>query len=615
MEAAAAVRVRFAPSPTGFLHLGGLRTALYNYLFARQRQGRFILRVEDTDQSRVVPGAAEELEGMLEWAGIAPDESPRQGGPVGPYQQSQRLGLYREATDLLLEKGAAYRCFCTPQRLELLRKEALRSQQTPRYDNRCRHLSARQVAEKVAQGAEHVVRFGLAEGVEPFCDLIHGWSRHEVASVEGDPVILKSDGFPTYHLASVVDDHLMGISHVLRGGRVARLHLQAPPAVQGLGLGPATLWPPPAADGQRRQQALQEAGPRLRGAVCAGRLLAGGPAGPHHELRLGLCSAEPHWACFAERRMGRTLKELVAEFDVGRVERHSALLELEKLSQFNRIHLARLIGDEERRQGLVADVQAAVERAFGDRLEDRGVLEKGYVEQGLGLGGACRPWESLAEGSWGGLRGRFAGSPAGRGVSPLSLTGPLWVLRLPQGHISRLQDLVSPKYAFLWIRPLVPREELRTVSAKAEEIGRQVLRLLEHQAVAWSPEELNGALQQLQAQISGTQYSSTMRLLRLALSGEQGPPSTCSLTAGWMRPVTSLCVSAWPKRCRNDGLPGPQGGGCSDPEGAVQLTGFAEERGSEHRLPGPSEGCVPVPGCCRGTQRCRSLREDLLTIG
>lgn len=128
----ATVRVRFAPSPTGFLHLGGLRTALYNYIFAKKHQGSFILRLEDTDQSRLIPGAAENIEDMLEWAGISPDESPRRGGPAGPYYQSQRLALYAQATETLLKSGAAYPCFCSPQRLELLKKEALRSRQTPR---------------------------------------------------------------------------------------------------------------------------------------------------------------------------------------------------------------------------------------------------------------------------------------------------------------------------------------------------------------------------------------------------------------------------------------------------------------------------------------------------
>ncbi|KAK7929610.1 hypothetical protein WMY93_006005 [Mugilogobius chulae] len=147
-----------------FLHLGGLRTALYNFLFAKKLGGSFILRLEDTDQSRLVSGAAQAIEDMLDWAGISPDESPQRGGPAGPYLQSQRLQLYSSTAQQLLQSGHAYLCFCSPQRLELLRKEALRSGQTPRYDNRCRHLEPAQVEQRLAQGLSHVIRFRLQEG-------------------------------------------------------------------------------------------------------------------------------------------------------------------------------------------------------------------------------------------------------------------------------------------------------------------------------------------------------------------------------------------------------------------------------------------------------------------
>ncbi|KAH0631723.1 hypothetical protein JD844_019473, partial [Phrynosoma platyrhinos] len=373
MGPAAAVRVRFAPSPTGFLHLGGLRTALYNYIFARKHEGCFILRLEDTDQSRVVAGAAEGIEDMLEWAGIPPDESPRHGGPAGPYQQSQRLGLYRAAIESLLEKGAAYRCFCPPQRLELLKKEALRNRQTPRYDNRCRHLSPHQVAEKMSQGTNHTVRFRLEENAEPFCDLIYGWSRHEVANVEGDPVILKSDGFPTYHLANVVDDHQMRISHVLRGMEWLTS------TSKHLLLYRAFGWDPPCFG--HLPLLLNKDGSKL--SKRQGDIFVEGFArdGCLPEALLDLitnCGSG-----FAENRIGRRLQDLVEEFDVGRIERHSALLDLEKLTEFNRIHLSRRIEDETLRQQLVAELQAAVEEAYGHQLEDRAVLEKGYVEQAL----------------------------------------------------------------------------------------------------------------------------------------------------------------------------------------------------------------------------------------
>ncbi|NXS14072.1 SYEM protein, partial [Neodrepanis coruscans] len=314
------------PTITGFLHLGGLRTALYNYIFAKKHRGTFILRVEDTDQNRVVPGAAEGIEDMLDWAGIPPDESPRRGGPCGPYLQSLRLELYRGACAALLDSGAAYRCFCSPQRLELLRREALRSQQTPRYDNRCRHLSAADVAQKVSQGLDHVVRFQLQKGVEPFQDLVYGWNRHEVAEVEGDPVILKGDGFPTYHLANVVDDHYMGVTHVLRGAEWLTS------TSKHLLLYRAFGWEPPQFG--HLPLLLNKDGGKLskrQGDIFLERFARDGFL-PEALLDIVTnCGSG-----FAEKQMGRTLEELISQFDIGRITTHYALLDLEMLPEFNR---------------------------------------------------------------------------------------------------------------------------------------------------------------------------------------------------------------------------------------------------------------------------------------
>lgn len=211
------VRVRFAPSPTGRLHLGGLRTALYNFLYARANNGTFIIRIEDTDQTRIVQGAAEAIENDLMWVGMKPDESPSCGGSHGPYVQSHRLKHYKDEAERLIEKGAAYRCFCTESRLELLRRDAVRRRAVPRYDNRCRDLSSDEVAERMGEGQPYCVRFKLESGPDEFEDLVYGKIILDTASREGDPVVLKTDGFPTYHLACVVDDHMMEISHVLRG--------------------------------------------------------------------------------------------------------------------------------------------------------------------------------------------------------------------------------------------------------------------------------------------------------------------------------------------------------------------------------------------------------------
>jgi len=211
------VRVRFAPSPTGHLHLGGFRTAIYNYLFAKTHKGKFILRIEDTDQSRLVPGSAEKLENILNWSGIFPDESPLVGGDSGPYYQSHRLGIYSKYASDLLSTGHAYRCFCTEKRLELMKREATRTRQPNKYDRKCLHLSPGEIEEKLSQKTPHTVRFLLTPEPQPFDDLIYGNFTHDVFEAEGDPIIIKSDQYPTYHFANVVDDHLMAITHVLRG--------------------------------------------------------------------------------------------------------------------------------------------------------------------------------------------------------------------------------------------------------------------------------------------------------------------------------------------------------------------------------------------------------------
>ncbi|VEN35938.1 unnamed protein product [Callosobruchus maculatus] len=153
------VRVRFAPSPTGYLHLGGLRTALYNFLFAKKYNGKFILRIEDTDQTRIVKGATDQIIKDLEWAGIEVDEGPSMGGSHGPYRQAQRLEIYRNQVEVLLKNGSAYHCFCTDKRLQLLRKEAVRAQEIPKYDNKCRHLSSEDVMTRLKRGDPSCIRF------------------------------------------------------------------------------------------------------------------------------------------------------------------------------------------------------------------------------------------------------------------------------------------------------------------------------------------------------------------------------------------------------------------------------------------------------------------------
>ena len=204
----ATVRVRFAPSPTGYPHLGNIRTALFNWFFARHNGGTFVLRIEDTDVARLVEGATDIILDGLRWLGIDWDE--------GPYFQSQRLDIYREAADRLVKEGQAYFCYCSPQRLESMRQEQIKRKQPPGYDRHCRHLTREQRAELQASGVTPVVRFkSPLEGQTSFHDLIRGEIVFQNSTLD-DFVLLKSDGYPTYHLANILDDHLMAISHVLR---------------------------------------------------------------------------------------------------------------------------------------------------------------------------------------------------------------------------------------------------------------------------------------------------------------------------------------------------------------------------------------------------------------
>ena len=211
------VRVRYAPSPTGDFHVGGARTALFNWLFARHHGGRFILRIEDTDRKRYNPQALRWLLDGLRYLELDWDEGPEVGGDYGPYVQTERLEIYREHCDRLLEAGAAYRCFCTPERLQELARQAQQRGERGGYDRACRGLDAEEAARRAEAGEPHVVRFKMPlEGETTVHDAIRGDITFQ-NSVLQDTVLMKSDGIPTYHLANVVDDHLMEISHVLRG--------------------------------------------------------------------------------------------------------------------------------------------------------------------------------------------------------------------------------------------------------------------------------------------------------------------------------------------------------------------------------------------------------------
>lgn len=217
------VRTRFAPSPTGYLHIGGLRTCLYNVLLARQQEGQFLLRVEDTDRERYVPGAVESLVRTLGRVGMVPDEGPClengqviQKGDKGPYIQSERLPIYKVYAKQLVDAGSAYFCFCSSERLDALRKQQEIAKLPTKYDRHCVSLTTEEVEQRLSSNEPHVIRLKMPDGETSFVDVIRGTITINNAEID-DQVLIKSDGFPTYHLAVVVDDHLMEITHVIRG--------------------------------------------------------------------------------------------------------------------------------------------------------------------------------------------------------------------------------------------------------------------------------------------------------------------------------------------------------------------------------------------------------------
>lgn len=215
------IRVRIAPSPTGDPHVGTAYIGLLNYIYARQRSGKFVLRIEDTDRTRFVPTSEQMIFDSLRWLGLSWDEGPDVGGPFGPYRQSERTAIYQQHSDILIEKGKAYRCFCTPEELDAVRKQQMAAKLPPRYPGTCRRLTAEQLQQNLSSGKPYTIRLAVPpNGADltsstTFRDELRGEITFQHNNVD-DQVLLKSDGFPTYHLANVVDDHLMEITDVIR---------------------------------------------------------------------------------------------------------------------------------------------------------------------------------------------------------------------------------------------------------------------------------------------------------------------------------------------------------------------------------------------------------------
>ncbi|SJL04362.1 related to Glutamate--tRNA ligase [Armillaria ostoyae] len=372
------VLLRFAPSPTGPLHLGGLRMALYNHLFAKKHAGRWILRIEDTDSSRLVPGSVEGIQKALDWAGLEYDYGPGRDSQYGPYFQTERLELYRSYAKKLLESGHAYRCFCSADKLASIRERLARAGSNSTYDKSCVHITDEESARKARAGEKFVVRVNdsLPPSRPPAVDLVFGHLKDAHASLSTDPVLLKSDSFPTYHLASVVDDHEMQITHVLRGEEWITsfpLHLDL---YAHLGLTPPKfahipiLLNPDGTKMSKRKGDVQVVDYMRRGwepaAVLNWLALAGW--GVTHEETSPESTSRTHLKDAPDSTAVMSLPELIKSFDISVLTQRSSGLDVSKLEYINKHHLALAWASDEGMDVLAQRAHIHVKEAFPHRL-------------------------------------------------------------------------------------------------------------------------------------------------------------------------------------------------------------------------------------------------------
>ncbi len=346
------VRTRFAPSPTGYMHLGNLRTALYTYLYARRTGGRFILRIEDTDQEREVPGAVDIIYKSMQTAGLSHDEGPDVGGPCGPYVQSQRKDTYMPYAKQLIESGHAYYCFCTKERLDEAREAAEKKGETFKYDKHCLHLSKEEIQAKLDAGAPYVIRQNIpTEGKAGFDDVIYGHVEVDCDTLD-DNVLIKADGLPTYNFANVIDDHLMGITHVMRGNEYLSSAPKYNLLYEALGWTPPTyvhLTPvmveAPVLDANG-QPVLDEAG----NPVTSKRKMSKRKGDPSFEDLLSqgyLTEAVINylvllgWSPRGEREF-YTLSELEEVFDLEGLSKSPSVFDIQKMNWFNAEYIRKL---------------------------------------------------------------------------------------------------------------------------------------------------------------------------------------------------------------------------------------------------------------------------------
>lgn len=428
-----------------------------------------MLRIEDTDRTRLVPGSAEKLEEALCWAGIGPDESPLVGGEFGPYKQSERQANYKTYTDQLLASGHAYRCFCSEVRLELLKKEAARARQVNKYDRKCLFLSEEELQEKLATKTPYTVRFKLTPHPEPFTDLVYGQVTHDVFEQEGDPILVKSDGFPTYHLANVVDDYLMQISHVLRG---SEWQVSTP---KHLLLYRALGWQPPSfahlplilnKDGSKLSKrqgdlhidSLRRAGFYSDAVINFVSLVGGGFEDKVYSL---------------ENIFNKN--ELVDRFKLSKMNTSSGRLEMERLDGFNRLVLKQRLSSDTKRLETLAECRQIITKASFEKGFDIDNVDDETIEKHL---------------KW------------------------------AEERIVKLTDIASDDFLFLW---LMPRHYSEPVVLPGSVIKRVVVIMNQE---TFKEKSLLKHLRQLGKE-ENIKFSQLMKDLRVLITGKgEGPPIT-----------------------------------------------------------------------------------------
>lgn len=370
------VRTRFAPSPTGMLHIGSLRTALYNYLLAKNTRGQFLLRLEDTDQNRLIQGAEENIYDSLKWCGIEYDEGPGVNDQkFGPYRQSERTEIYQQHVDGLLKSGHAYRCFCSKERLDGLRESAkrLKPPTTVTYDRKCESLSQGEIEERLAQQIPHTIRLKAPERYPAFHDLLHGTvDIQPQVNVNDrrydDPILIKSDNLPTYHFANVIDDHLMKITHVIRGEE------WLPSTQKHIALYRAFGWDPPSFIHIPLLTSTNDKKlSKRRGDASVWNMKSNGIL---PEALVNFCVLfgwSPPRDLAAANHECFTLKEFERVFDLNYLTKGNAKVDDKKLWFFNKHYLQKKLENSQVFEEILQEVQTAARHKFGEKASDEKV--------------------------------------------------------------------------------------------------------------------------------------------------------------------------------------------------------------------------------------------------